>query len=284
MLDKGDSAGLIACSDGLTPERKIIIDEVENALYDIGINAVVSRYLYRPEDAVAVDAKLRAEELMDMIRNPEIKAIFDVSGGNVANEILDYLNYDEIAEYNKPIFGYSDLTVLLNAIYEKSGINTYLYQIRNLASEVRERQLADFTMTMSGESDDLYEFEYDFVQGKYMEGVVIGGNVRCFLKLAGTDYMPSFKHKILLLESYSGNEVSVRNYFNQLKQMGAFEEVEGVLLGTFTELAAKDEITAAEILMEVCDDPELAIAVTDDIGHGGDSKAVIIGKELELRK
>lgn len=28
-----------------------------------------------------------------------------------------------------------------------------------------------------------------------MEGVMIGGNIRCFLKLAGTDFQPDFRGK-----------------------------------------------------------------------------------------
>ena len=36
--------------------------------------------------------------------------------------------------------------------------------------------------------------------------------------------------------------------------------------------------------MDVCDDKELAIAVTDEVGHGADSKAVVIGREIELEK
>jgi len=139
-------------------------------------------------------------------------------------------------------------------------------------------------MVLSGESDDLYDIDYEFVRGEEMKGVLIGGNIRCFLKLAGTSYMPSFRHKVLFLESNSGRENRIRSYFTQLKQMGVFNEVNGVLLGTFTELAQEGITTAAEILTDVCDDKELAIAVTDEVGHGADSKAVVIGREIELEK
>lgn len=283
MLDKGDSVGLVACSDGFPNENHEVIEEVENSLYDMGYNAVTGN-IYRIEENRTLGFKERAEVLNEMIRNPEIKVIFDISGGDSANEILDYVDYDMLEENGKPVFGYSDLTTLLNAIYCKTGVCTYLYQIRNIITGYGERQKADLEMVLSGESDDLYDIDYEFVRGEEMKGVLIGGNIRCFLKLAGTAYMPSFRHKVLFLESNSGRENRIRSYFTQLKQMGVFDEVNGVLLGTFTELAQEGVITAAEILTEVCDNKELAIAVTDEVGHGADSKAVVIGREIELEK
>lgn len=281
MLDTGDSVGLIACSDGISPDKEEIIHEVENNFYDMGIKTVRGT-IFRPELGVAIPAKERAGELMNMYTNPEIKAIFDVSGGDVANEVLEYLDYDVIKEEEKSFFGYSDLTTVINAIYHKTGVPSYLYQVRNVASEHGERQMADLIMTLKGESDDLCDIEYDFIRGNKMEGVVIGGNLRCFLKLTGTGYMPSFRHKILFLESFGGGEARVRTYFRQLKQMGAFEEVNGVLLGTYTELEAKGDVKASDIFMEICDNPEVPVAVTRDVGHGAGSKAIIIGKEIQL--
>ena len=41
-----------------------------------------------------------------------------------------------------------------------------------------------------------------FLQGSKMQGIVVGGNIRCLLKLAGTEYWPDMNGKILLLESF----------------------------------------------------------------------------------
>ena len=283
MLDKGDSVGLVACSDGFPNDNHEVIEEVENSLYDMGYKAVTGN-IYRTNENRTLSSRDRADVFNEMVRNPEIKVIFDISGGDSANEILDYVDYDMLEENGKPVFGYSDLTTLLNAIYCKTGICTYLYQIRNIITGYGERQKADLEMVLSGESDDLYDIDYEFVRGEEMKGVLIGGNIRCFLKLAGTPYMPSFRHKVLFLESNSGRENRIRSYFTQLKQMGVFNEVNGVLLGTFTELAQEGITTAAEILIDVWDDKELAIAVTDEVGHGADSKAVVIGREIEMEK
>ena len=62
-----------------------------------------------------------------------------------------------------------------------------------------------------------------------MDGIVLGGNIRCLLKLAGTEYFPDMKDKILLLEAMSGQVPQMVTYFSQLQQMGVFEKVKGIL-------------------------------------------------------
>ena len=56
---------------------------------------------------------------MNFYQDREIQMIFDISGGDIANEILPYLDFEVIAENPKPFWGYSDLTTIMNAIYAK---------------------------------------------------------------------------------------------------------------------------------------------------------------------
>ena len=50
MLDKGDSVGLVACSDGFPNDNHDVIDEVENSLYDI-LPPFLMPYIARRESA-----------------------------------------------------------------------------------------------------------------------------------------------------------------------------------------------------------------------------------------
>ena len=142
--------------------------------------------------------------------------------------------------------------------------------------------MADFRNTVLQNGPDLFRWEYEFVQHSKMQGVVVGGNIRCFLKLAGTEYMPDLNGKILLLESYSGTVAKMETYLCQLQQMGAFEKVAGVLLGTFTEMEEKKCTPGIAELVKRNAGNKLPIAVTKKIGHGTDAKGILIGEELRL--
>lgn len=58
---------------------------------------------------------------MSFYRVQEIQAILDLSGGDLANELLPYLDYEVIGKSQAEFWGYSDLTTILNAIYAKTG-------------------------------------------------------------------------------------------------------------------------------------------------------------------
>lgn len=282
MLQQGDKISIIACSNGLLDSQSKQIEILYMILKKAGLIPVLSPYLYRQESVFATDAKNRAKVLMDSYNDNEIKAIFDVSGGNIANEILDLLDYDLIKRNPKPFWGYSDLTTVINTLYHQTGQCQYLYQIRNI---LLKQQYDDFNNSVFLNQNDLYDFSYCFIQQTQMSGVVIGGNIRCFLKLAGTKYLPDFSNRILFLESYSGDVALMTTYLTQLKQMGVFQKISGLLLGTFTEMKKNNEYPdIVALATRIINDKNLAIAKTDDIGHSRNSKCLIIGKEYRLKK
>ena len=41
----------------------------------------------------------RAEALMALYRDDHVRAVFDVSGGDLANEVLEFLDYDFIRNH-----------------------------------------------------------------------------------------------------------------------------------------------------------------------------------------
>ena len=115
-----------------------------------------------------------------------------------------------------------------------------------------------------------------------MDGRVAGGNIRCLLKLAGTEFFPDLYGRILFLESKSGNENRIRAYFAQLRQIDVFNMVSGVILGTFTEL---EKDSSSEKVLKIAKEniPEsISIIKTDEIGHSIDSKMLEIGKYYRI--
>lgn len=273
--------GIVCCSNGQKITYAEKIKQLENTLLDMGIEPVFSDFIYEKENVFCGTAQERATELMDFYKDDEIVEIFDISGGDVANGVLPYLDYEVIANSKKRFWGYSDLTTIVNAIYTKTGRPSVLYQIRHLIYDHKEQQIADFRNTLLEGGNDLFQITYDFIQGTQMQGIVVGGNIRCFLKLAGTEYMPDLQDKILLLESYGGDVAKMETYLCQLQQLGAFDKVAGILLGTFSEMEENGYEPNVKVLVQRIVGKDLPIAVTRDIGHGTDAKAIVIGEELE---
>lgn len=271
-------AGIVCCSDGLAKNQQEQVHNLRDALRQMNISVIMSPYLYQGIGT----AKQKAQALMALYSNDDIHDVFDISGGDLANELLPYLDYKRIADSGKTFWGYSDLTSILNGIYSKTGNPGVLYQIRNLIGVCGQEQQEKFYQMLQRKGDDLFRFDYHFIQGTEMEGIVIGGNIRCLLKLAGTEYFPDCHERILLLESLSGDMSRITAYFSQLQQMGVFDRCVGILLGTFTQLEQENGIDAAPILLQRFVRRDLPIAKTQQIGHGADSKAIMIGRSMCL--
>ncbi|CAG9366576.1 TPA: LD-carboxypeptidase [Clostridium perfringens] len=285
FLNKGDKIGVISCSNGLNIKHKNIIDELKLNLKSLDIDMVEGDTLYAKEyNLFSGTGEEKARALEKLFLDKDIKMIFDISGGDLANEVLDFLDFNLIKENPKPFFGYSDLTVLLNAIYSQCHIATYNYQLRNLIDKFKEEQMQNFKASFIEGKEDIFNLDYKWINGSHLEGRVVGGNIRCLLKLAGTKYMPDFKDKILFLESFSGNSAKMVTYITQYKNLGVFNEVKGIILGEFTEMEREDlKPDIVEILKRVIGEINIPILKTRDLGHGADAKCIPIGKYLILK-
>ncbi|MFR4052247.1 MAG: S66 peptidase family protein [Clostridium perfringens] len=282
FLNKGDKIGIISCSNGLSIKNKNIIDELKLNLKSLDIDMVEGDTLYAKEyNLFSGTGEEKARALEKLFLDKDIKMIFDISGGDLANEVLDFLDFNLIKENPKPFFGYSDLTVLLNAIYSQCDITTYNYQLRNLVGKFKEEQMQNFKASFIEGKENIFNLDYKWINGSHLEGIVVGGNIRCLLKLAGTKYMPDFKDKILFLESFSGNSAKMVTYITQYKNLGVFNEVKGIILGEFTEMEREDlKPDIVEILKRVIGEINIPILKTRDLGHGADAKCIPIGKYL----
>lgn len=273
----GDKVGIVCCSNAWKKKDMDKLVRLEDILRGMGLVPVCSPYIFEGESVEGGSAEERAQALMDFYRDDAVKGIFDISGGDISNGILPYLDYERIATNEKKFWGYSDLTAVINAIYTKTGKASVLYQICNLLYEHGAWQQENFKKAVLGREGELFHFPCEFLQGERMEGIVVGGNVRCFLKLAGTAYFPGLAGKILLLESLGGTVPQMLTYFSQLQQLGAFEQVGGILLGTFTQMEREQCRPNVRTLLQRFVDPTLPVAKTSFVGHGADSRAVLVG-------
>lgn len=172
--------------------------------------------------------------------------------------ILYYIDYELLKSKPKKIFGYSDITVLLNAVYKMTGITTFLGPTFHSFSMQKglDDTIESFIKVLDNKeyilfdpefysSDKWYENQEDrkFIKNEGMivinagktEGVIVGGNLCSFNLLQGTKYMPDLTDKILFLEDDAlvGKEFPYefdRNLTSLIQQPN-FEKIRGIVIG-----------------------------------------------------
>ena len=280
MLNNNDKIALVVCSNGKNIEDKDKLKKLESILVEMGLVSVFTKYIYKDKFGRGAKSEVRAEELMSFYKNKEIKAIFDISGGDIANEVLDYLDYDVIKRNYKPFFGYSDLTTVLKALGSQTNEVNYLYQILNIIESTGIRD--SFEDTFMKNEQTLFDVKWKFLQGSRIEGEVIGGNIRCFLKLAGTKYFPEAENKVLFIEGLGTSIEGLVTHLSQLKQIGVFDKISGLLIGTFTKIEKEISVEKLFELVQEYIPSSLAVAKTQEVRHAKNSKALKVGEEIHI--
>ncbi|WP_311406686.1 LD-carboxypeptidase [Liquorilactobacillus uvarum] len=279
-LLKGDTVALIASSDPLSPSDKIVVDSLVNILNSWGLITEISPLTYENDLGSFIQ---KAVVINHCFANKKIKAIFDISGGNMSNSLLPYLDYSLIKKNPKLFFGYSDLTAILNAIITCSDLQVELFQLKTIVWDKTGKQKELLYNLLFKGSNDLYAFDYSFVQGHAMAGIVVGGNIRCFLKLAGTRYLPNLKNKILFLESYGAERNLLFSNFHHLSQLSGFSDLAGIILGTFTQYEqTKPAENTAHLFLHSLPHYSKPLMKTNQIGHSKTSKCLFLGSSMHL--
>lgn len=277
-------------------------------LKELGYNVSFSQNSNVCDSFISSSIKSRITDLHNAINNKNVDIILSVLGGYNCNQLLDYIDYDLLKSKPKKICGYSDITVLLNAIYAMTGIVTFLGPTFHSFSMKKglDPTIESFTKVINGDefilSDpDFYSSDrwYDdqnnrkFIKNKGMivinegktEGVIIGGNLCSFNLLQGTKYMPDLTDKILFLEDDAlvGKEFPYefdRN-LTSLMQQPNFDKVKGIVIGR-TQTQTGMNLTKWKKILNKKELKKIPIIINANFGHTTPTATIPIGRLCKI--
>lgn len=176
----------------------------------------------------------------DVWQDPAIGAVIVARGGSRALHMLNDLNWHMIGKHSKILLGYSDTTVLLNTIYRKAAIPTFhgLHATQFAGHWPRDIIPPTLDFLRGNWKKPLFPTDtaYTILQDGDVTAPLIGGNMSLVYALAasGTDYMPRWQHKILMLEDVEEDIRHIDRMFGALRLQGVFRELKGLVIGQFT--------------------------------------------------
>jgi muramoyltetrapeptide carboxypeptidase len=91
----------------------------------LGFRVKIAPHAMNSAGYVSDTAENRAADIHAMFRDPEVKALVATIGGDHSCHLLPLLDFDLIRENPEALMGYSDVTVLNVAIWEKTGLVTF---------------------------------------------------------------------------------------------------------------------------------------------------------------
>ena len=294
-LKPGSGIRIIAPSNTL-PSSPWMTEELLNAAKNFftqrGMTVTEGKHIREMDALESTSIQARIEDLHDAFADPTVHAMIAIRGGWLANQLLRHIDYDLIRKHPKIICGFSDITVLTNAIYAKTGLVTYSgpnfnqfcfgEAVRYTYDAFEACLLRDGpyriepSQKWSDERFDPKRPDWPFVandghwviqEGK-AEGRIIGGNLCTLNLLQGTEYMPDLRGAILFLEDdYESLARTFDRNLQSFLHLPAAREIRGLVIGRFQH-ASK---VSRELLMQIIDTKRelrgLPVIANVDFGH-----------------
>ena len=117
-LSTGNTIALIAPA---SPSPESIAPTVKK-LESLGFHTKIASSAYKRFGYLSGSDAERAADLNALFADPSVNAILCLDGGYGSGRLLDKLDYPMIATHAKPLIGFSDITALQIALYEKSHL------------------------------------------------------------------------------------------------------------------------------------------------------------------
>jgi len=240
----------------------------------------------------------RLHDLHSMFLDDEVKAIFCTGGGYASIQLLPDIDWEAIEKNPKIFVGYSDITTLLTAMWEKVGLVTFHGPlIQGLDSETKGGKftLKSFKDTLvKGEIGRLPSYtEWKVLRPGRGEGTLIGGNLNIILSLMGTPYEPKWDGKILFWEETEETIESIDNFLWRLRVAKVFKKIEGMVVGKITNLQSIEDETEKwasldkppiieDIILQATEGYNFPIIYGVDFGHDVPSLTLPVGAQALL--
>ncbi len=270
-LREGDVVGVVA------PAGPVDRGQLETGLEVIrtmGFEPLLSRHIYARSRFMAGPDKDRAQDLMDMFRNPEVRAIFCARGGYGANRVLPHLKPDEIRAHAKVVVGSSDITLLLHFLVQECGLVAFHGPMiaGSFGRAEMKKSRRQFKALLTGDakgkvfhSPRAKVFSQGVAQGK-----ITGGCLTLLCRSLNTPYEINTRNRILLIEDVNEPLYRIDGMLWQLKNAGMFKGVRGLIFGEMVNCRPQRNGDGAieDILADLFPKPGFPILTHCPIGHG----------------
>ena len=290
-LKTGDTIGILSPSSK-PPDEARFLKGVEY-LKNLGFNVKIGANTLKQRGYLAGTDKERAADLNEMFQNPDVQAIICSRGGYGAPRLLERIDFRAIQENPKIFVGYSDITVLQNAMLAQTGLVTYSGPMVavEMGAGIHSFTEQNFWDLLKNETPNFplnnpHDRPWEVLHPGRAEGTLIGGCTSVLAPLAGSPYLPDFTNGILVIEDIDEEAYRLDRSLFHLRAAGLLNQLDAIVLGDFIDCEAKDQskpsLTVEEVLQDVLAGLDIPIISGFAYGHGPIKHTVPFGARARL--
>ncbi len=294
-LKRGDTVRVIAPSCSMSSMEWLndeYLKKVENRFASMGLHVTYAKHVREMDVIESSSIESRLEDLHDAFHDPAVHAMITIRGGFSSNGLVKHIDYDLIRKNPKILCGFSDITVLQNAITAKTGLVTYSgpsyysfgygeefdYTLEYWKKCLMEEGPIEVTPSKRWTSDrwspDKKKVDmkknagYRILQEGEAEGHMLGGNISVWTLLQGTEFFPDLSDAVVFVED---DYEAMPHHFDArlqsiLLQRGS-DRIRGLVIGRFQPETEMTEETLRYIIGTKRELKNVPVIANVDFGH-----------------
>jgi muramoyltetrapeptide carboxypeptidase len=282
-LRKGDKIGMIAPASSFNREAFLAGCD---RLRQMGYAPVYSQDIFDRDFYFAGTAERRAREFQELWRRDDIAALICVRGGYGSNYLLEKIDYSMFAARPKILLGCSDITSLLTAITDRTGLVTFHGPM--VAKDIADGTFDPSSWKNALEGSANWSIPSEGVEVLRMgkaEGRLYGGCLSMLVASLGTPFEIQTDEKILFIEDIAEKPYRIDRMLMQLRLAGKLAKVRGFVFGEMLDcLPPKGETyTLQQVIMRVLEPYNVPVVYGLKSGHVTSGNITLpIGVQAEL--
>jgi muramoyltetrapeptide carboxypeptidase len=278
---KGDTIGVV--SPSYAPKSGWLQRGVR-ALERAGFPVLLDPEIDRPPRFTRAEDKRRADSLMGMWQNPQVKAVIASTGGYGAVRLLPHLDPSVFRKHPKSLVGYSDITALHLWLMRRANLRSFHGPtVDDLIPSIRDPTMASLITALTTPCPTARigrELSRGVVPGR-ATGRLVGGNLSLVQQTIGTSYQVDMDGAILFIEETRDPMSVVDERLVHLRAAGLLERVAGIIFGQLS-LDRSEEDEFEDFLLDLISDLHVPVLMDFPAGHENPNLTIPFGTDVEL--
>lgn len=269
----------------LSPSGKIEAQWVEGlkaVLESYGLVVSVSEHALCAKGRFAGTDDERIQDLQEAINDAQVKAIFCSRGGYGLALIIDKIDLSPLRENPKWVVGFSDITVLHNALSRVGVASIHGIMAKHITQKAEG---LENLMSMLFGTEVSYEISaHELNKIGEASGELVGGNLSVLYGLRGTPFDIDFRGKILFIEDLSERLYHIDRMMQNLRLGGVFEQIVGLVVGQFTDIDEDDSFSGGVygVIRDAVKDYNIPVCFNFPAGHVDNNQPLKMGANYKL--
>jgi muramoyltetrapeptide carboxypeptidase len=278
---KGDTIGVV--SPSYAPKVGWLQRGVR-ALERAGFQVLLDPEVTTATRFTRAEDKRRADSLMTMWANPNVKAIIASTGGYGAVRLLPHLDPDLFRNNPKSLVGYSDITALHLWLMRRANLRCFHGPtVDDLTPSSRDPTMSSLVTALTTPCPPKpigRELSRGVVPGRAV-GRIVGGNFSLVQQTIGTSYQIDMEGAILFIEETRDPMSVVDERLVHLRAAGLLDRVVGIVFGQLS-LDRSEEDEFENFLLDLISDLQVPVLMDFPAGHENPNLTIPFGTEVEL--